>query len=78
MDLTPIVNGSSETPLLIRNQTRLLEFYKSCGVVEFYDENLECMTKDAFNNFDELLKDVKNNDLSFKTICSLNLQEWYK
>jgi hypothetical protein len=66
------------TPLLIREKTRALSFYKEKGVIEFADNNLEDKAKHAFNNISFLRQQlVENlNNISLAQICNLNYKVW--
>ena len=68
----------SGTPLLIRNTTRLLPYYKEHGVVEFGDNNLEERIKHAIYIHSTLYKELRNNldRLSYKNICKKNISLW--
>jgi len=68
----------SGTPLLIRNTTRLLPYYKKYGVVEFGDNNLEERVKHAIYIHSTLYKELRNNldRLSYKKICEKNINLW--
>jgi len=68
----------SGTPLLIRDQTRLLNYYKKIGVVEFSDNTLEEKVKQALSNYKKYFEDnmLSINRLSFDTICKMNLDLW--
>lgn len=66
------------TPLLIREKTRVLGFYKEKGVVEFKDEELEGKAMYAFNNRELLRKALLENlsNISLGQICNLNYRIW--
>jgi len=69
----------SGTPLLIRDQTRLLRYYKQSGVVEFNDKNIEKKIIEVFSENENLVKEVMaivNTRLSISTICRKNLDMW--
>ena len=67
---TEIMN--SNTPLIIRDQTRLLNFYKQSGVIEFNDNNIyDILNKTLFENCN--LNKKKNGELSFDLICQKNI-----
>ena len=65
-------------PLLVRQKTRLLSFYKEKGVVEFEDDELEYKTMYALSNRESLRKLLLENlsNLSIGQICSLNYRIW--
>lgn len=68
----------SGTPLLIRERTRLLNFYKYRNVVEFNDNNLFEVVKKSMNNFNTLKEAALNeiNNLSMDNICKKNIELW--
>jgi len=72
---------SSGTPLLIRNTTRLMNFYKRKGVIQFSDKNIINVINKAFVNYDkysEEVSEVIKNKLSFDEICKKNIDLWIK
>jgi len=70
----------SGTPLLIRNTTRLLPYYKKYGVVEFGDNNFEEQVKYAIYMYNTLYKELRNNihRFSYKNICKKNIDLWHQ
>jgi len=71
----------SETPLIVRNKTRLLPYYKQKGVVEVTDQNIEGQIKQAMRPYNKYRSDVSiaiKNDLSFEKICQKNIELWKK
>jgi hypothetical protein len=69
----------SGTPLLVRDQTRILRYYKYTGVVEFTDGNIEKKIISAFSNSEKLSLEVIKvitTRLSIETICRKNLVMW--
>ena len=66
------------TPLLIREKTRVLSFYKENGVVEFKDNELQDKVRDAFGSRDLLRQQlIENlNNISLPQICILNYKVW--
>ena len=68
----------SGTPLLIRNKTRLLNFYKEKGVVTFDDNEVESKVIEGLNRNEELRKELVNNmsNISLGQICNLNFKLW--
>ena len=68
------------TPLIIRNKTRLLNFYKEYGVVSFDDFELENKVKYSFDNYDKLKTEslLNINKLSMDNICKMNFDIWSK
>lgn len=65
-------------PLLIREKTRVLSFYKEKGVVEFKDNELEDKAKYAFTNRNSLRQQLLENldTISLGQICVLNYRIW--
>lgn len=62
----------SGTPLLIRDRTRVLYFYKEKDTIEFNDSNIENRIKLALSmNFK-----VDTNRLSLDNVCKLNIEQW--
>ncbi len=71
----------SGTPLLLRKETRLLNYYKRKGVKTFPDINLirNALVIMAENEkYREDLKQAIKNELSFDTINKLNINLWKK
>lgn len=68
----------SGTPLLIKNTTRLLSYYKKYGVVEFDDFNFETQIKSAIYIYSTLYKELRDNldRFSYKKICEKNINGW--
>ncbi len=69
----------SGTPLILREQTRLLKYYKDFGsVIPFNDSNLEEIVRYCIKNYQALKhKAIKNIDnLSMDKICTKNLDLW--
>ena len=66
------------TPLLIREKTRVLSFYKEKGVVEFRDNELEDKARYAFNNRSLLRQQLLENlnNISLGQMCILNYRVW--
>lgn len=69
---------ASCTPLLIREKTRVLNFYKEKGVVEFRDNELEDKVKYTLNKRESLRQDLLENldTISLGQICLLNYRIW--
>jgi len=71
----------SGTPLVINEQTRLLQYFKQSGVVEVNENNLaEKLLYAILYRFElksKLLQAI-NNELSFDSICQKNLELWLK
>jgi glycosyltransferase involved in cell wall biosynthesis len=71
----------SGTPLIIRNETRLMEYYKQKGTVSFQDNEIFSKIKYAFENYSNLQKEIlecRNQELKFEKICQKNITQWLK
>ena len=68
----------SGTPLIIRDQTRLLNFYKKSGVVLFKDKSLNEAVSYAMIHYYNLKKDLDNyiHMFSMDIICGMNITSW--
>ena len=68
------------TPLLIREKTRVLSFYKEKGVVSFKDNDLENKVKYALSNRNSLRQQLLENlnNISLGQMCILNYRIWTK
>jgi glycosyltransferase involved in cell wall biosynthesis len=70
---------TSGTPLIVRDQTRFLDYYKDRGVMIFQDNNLNDKIEEAISKY-KMLKDQAlsniNTKLSMDNICNLNLERW--
>jgi hypothetical protein len=68
----------SGTPLIIRNQTRLLNFYKKCGVCVFDDKSLKVTVENAMKYYNQIKKDLDNykSMFSMDIICGMNITSW--
>jgi len=69
------------TPLLVRDTTRFLNFYKKIkGVFIFDENNLEKIIFKAIKNLDilkqNLSNEVQDGNLNFIKICKKNLELW--
>ena len=71
---------TSGTPLLVRDQTRLLNYYKQYGVIEFKDLSFLEKSHEILEKFKSLKVELLTNyDIfSTKKICEMNLNEWQK
>lgn len=69
---------TSGTPLFIRDETRLLDYYKQHGVIEFNEKNIVDRIKSGFDKYNDLKNDlIKNLDIfSMEKICKKNLEFW--
>ena len=71
---------SCGTPLVIRDKTRILEYYKGDGFLQYYDaESLYNQIIYSIKHYNEIRKKIINrlhNDLSLRKICEMNLKEW--
>ncbi len=79
--LTEII--MSGTPLLVRNTTRFLNYYKNSelGVVEFNEHNMEQKIIGVRNKWVENKKKILaaiNTEFSFAKICEKNIEMWQK
>ena len=71
----------TETPLIIRDKTRLLPYYKQKGVVEVSDQKIVGKIKQAMRAYPKLRSEVAitvRNELSFDNICKKNIELWQK
>ena len=71
----------SGTPLIIRNQTRLLNFYKEHGVIVVDETNLTKKILTGLNEYNTYRKQVNlaiKNKISFDSICQKNIISWKK
>jgi len=69
----------SGTPLLIKDSTRLLNYYKQNGVIEFNNQNIFKKIKQGMKHYYKYSKEVLeviNNELSFKETCQKNIHHW--
>ena len=69
----------SGTPLLLRNRTRLLKWYKDCkSVLVFNDNNLDTISNYGLQNYNKFkdfaLEEIDN--FSMKEVCKKNLELW--
>lgn len=69
---------ASGTPLLVREMTRLLDFYKEKGVIEFNDDNLESRIKHAMGLYSYIRVEARENikNISMESICRKNISLW--
>ena len=70
----------SGTQFLLREQTRILNYYKHKGVIIVYDNNLGLIRNPLIhrNHYKQEVMEAIKNELSFESICKLNIQEWKK
>ena len=71
----------SGTPLLVRDETRLLNYYKNqSGVIVYNDNNISEKLVEIYDNEiklnQEILIDIESK-LSFSVICTKNLSSFY-
>lgn len=69
------------TPLLIRNLTRLLNYYKLKSIRIFDDSNLEKVFIKSFNKYEELRQknlEYLKSEFNFDNICQMNFNLWLK
>ena len=71
---------STGTPLLLRSNTRLLDYYKKYGVVEFNDNEVDKKISYGLKNYENLKDELQKNidRFSMDTICRLNWNLWTK
>ena len=71
---------ASGTPLLLREISRLLDFYKEKGVVVFNDDNLEFRIKYSMQYYQYIREEAIENleNISMKSICEKNMVVWNK
>ena len=69
---------TSGTPLFINSKTRLLNYYKKFGVIEFNDINFIKKIMYGFENYDKTKKDLidRLNRFDINNICKLNIESW--
>jgi len=68
---------SAGIPLLLRDTTRLLKYYKNDNVIIFNDNNIELVIKEAFDNYHLYYNNIKQNDkISMDLICKKNFEIW--
>lgn len=66
-------------PLLIRDKTRLLNYYKLKSVRIFDDNNLETVFMKSFQKYDDLRQknlEYLKNEFNFDNICQMNFNLW--
>ena len=71
----------SGTPLIVRDLTRLLPFYKKNGVIEVTEYNLAKKIKGAMAEYDSYKRQVMyaiKNSISFDAVCKKNIYRWQK
>lgn len=66
------------TPLLLRNTTRLLNYYKTNNVIVFGDKEVDKKIKWAFDNYDKIKQEAINNlkNVHIDKICDVNYKLW--
>jgi len=68
------------TPLVIRDKTRILNYYRGGGMLRYYDEHsMYNQIIYAIKKYDSIRNSLKErllHDLSIETICEMNLKEW--
>jgi hypothetical protein len=71
---------SSGTPLLIRKETRLLDYYRKFDCVKTFNDNeLKKIYEEAKKNYNEMKQknlELLNNELSLDNIMRMNLKLW--
>jgi len=71
----------SGTPLIVRDLTRLLPYYKKNGVIEVTEQNLVKKIKEGVAEYDSYKRQVMyaiKNSISFDQICRKNISRWQK
>lgn len=71
----------SGTPLIVRDLTRLLEYYKKNGVIEVNEKNLTKKIKGGLEEYDDYERQVLyaiKHSISFDDICRKNIVRWQK
>ena len=69
------------TPLLVRDQTRLLPYYKKLGAMVLTDQKLEKRIEKANDMWTKMKEEVllaRKDILSFEKICEKNMELWRK
>ena len=70
----------SETPLLINEETRLLDYYKESGVIQFNEKNFLDKILEMKLNYNNLKNDLKKylnyGFFNLDHICKLNYNLW--
>jgi len=66
----------SRTPLIVHENTRLLNYYKELGVVVVNDKNIGDQMEDAIDNYSILKNELLNDGLSMDTIMQKNMEIW--
>ena len=70
---------SSATPLIIRNLTRVLPYYKKKGVVEVNEKNIGGKIRGALKNYSKYRLEIieaREKELSVDTIMEKNIKSW--
>jgi hypothetical protein len=68
-------------PLLIRDKTRLLNYYKLKSVRIFDDNNLETVFMKSFQKYEDLRQknlEYLKSEFSFDNVCQMNFNLWLK
>jgi len=72
----------SGTLLLLREKTRLLNYYKKYGVVIFKDNNVESKIRNSLKNYSLFHKDIieknVNLNLTMENVCKKNFRIWLR
>lgn len=67
------------TPLILKEETRVLDYYKKYGVIQFLNEgNFFRVMTQALDYYDSLKENLNNNleRYSMDTICKMNIDLW--
>jgi hypothetical protein len=71
----------SGTPLFIKDTVRLLDYFKSSGVIEITDASIVSRFERSFRNYEAIKEEVlkaRESDLSFDKTCQKNIKMWQK
>lgn len=68
----------SGTPLLIRDKTRCLSYYKNYGCIEFGENDLEEKIKNGIDKYENKKEEMKtqSENLTIENICKLNWENY--
>ena len=71
----------SGTPLIVRDLTRLLDFYKKNGVIEVNEKNIAKKIEVGMRESDDYKRQVTyaiKHSISFDAVCKKNIYRWQK
>lgn len=69
----------SGTPLIVRDLTRLIPYYKKNGVIEVNEKNIAKKIKEGMKEYDNYKRQVQyaiEHSISFDVICRKNIYRW--